>query len=360
MQALEFIKPYLAQLNEITIWGLSAEKILIAAAIFIFGGVFFKFWKTKVLHNLKKLARRTKTDLDDTLIDVLDEIPNYFYWAVAAFAAFYFLGVENETAQKIVNGIFIVFVIFRLIAVIQKFTNYTFTKMWGRDGKIAEEKETALHGIKIVANILLWSIGLLLILSNLGFEIGTLAASLGIGGVAIAFALQNILGDLFSSFAIYFDKPFQIGDFVVIGDDSGTVKKIGLKTTRITTLQGEELVVSNAELTSTRVKNFKRMRTRRALFTFGVVYSTPLKKLKKIPEIVTTIIDEVKLAEIDRVHFREFGDSSLNFEVVYYVQTREYIDYMNTQQEINFAIKEAFEKENIEMAFPTRTIYLQK
>ena len=346
--------------RDFEIAGVAAGRIALAVGVFLLATFIFKFWKKHALQKLKKLARRTATDFDDTLVEILDEVPNYFYALIAAFIGFYLLGIENALAQKIANGILIVFVVFRIVAIAQKFTNYLFIKMWSRDGKIAEGKETAVHGIKIVTNVVLWSIGILLVLSNLGFEIGTLAASLGIGGVAIAFALQNILGDLFSSFAIYFDKPFEIGDYIVLGDDSGTVKKIGLKTTRITTLQGEELVISNAELTSTRVKNFKRMRTRRAVFGFGVVYSTPTAKLKKIPEIVKKIIDRVELGDLDRVHFREFGDSALLFEVVYFVKTREYLDYMNTQQEINFAIKEAFEKEKIEMAFPTQTIFLQK
>jgi len=340
--------------------GVAAGRIALALGVFLLATFVFKFWQKLALKKFKKLARKTATDFDDTFVEILVEVPNYFYRLIAAFIAFQFLGIENSLAHKIVNGIFIVFVVFRIIAIAQKFTNYLFTKMWSRDGKIVEGKETAMHGIKIVANVLLWSIGILLILSNLGFEIGTLVASFGIGGVAIAFALQNILSDLFSSFAIYFDKPFGIGDYIVLGADSGTVKKIGLKTTRITTLQGEELVISNAELTSTRVKNFKRMRTRRAVFSFGVIYSTPTAKLKKIPEMIEKIIEKVELGDLDRVHFREFGDSALTFEVVYFVKTREYLDFMNTQQEINFAIKEAFEKEKIEMAFPTQTIFLQK
>jgi len=183
---------------------------------------------------------------------------------------------------------------------------------------------------------------------------------LGIGGLAIAFALQNILEDMFSSFSIYFDRPFQIDDFIVIGDDMGIVKKIGIKSTRIQTLQGEELIISNKELTGKRIRNFKKMEKRRIVFKFGVVYETSTEKLKKIPGIIKDIMDRAELAEIDRVHFKEFGDFSLNFEVIYYIKSREYIDYMNTQQEMNFAIKERFEQEGIEMAYPTQTLYVNK
>jgi small-conductance mechanosensitive channel len=357
---MDTINPLLTKLLSSEIAGISTTKIAISAVILFTLVLATRFFRNHILKNLKKLAKKTKADLDDTFIEVLEEIPAYFYWIVSGFIAFHFLGIQNEMIQKIVRGVFVFLVIIRIITFIQKFINYTMTKVWEKDAKIAEEKQTAIHGIKIVSTILLWGIGFLLVLSNLGIEISTLVASLGIGGIAVAFALQNILGDLFSSFAIYFDKPFQIGDYVVLGADSGTVKKIGLKTTRITTLQGEELVVSNAELTSTRIKNFKRMKKRRICFGFGVTYDTSTEKLKKITNIIEKIFAKEELSELSRVHFKDFGDFSLNFEVVYFVKNREYLDYMNTQQTINLAIKEAFEKEKIEMAFPTQTIHMTR
>ncbi len=360
MEALNFIQSFLAKIPTFEFAGVDAKNVGIALAILFAGLLFFKIFHTTILKKFKKLARKTETDFDDTLVEVLEKIPAYFYWAVSAFIAFYCLGVENDLVRKIVNGIFIVLVVLRVIVFVQKFIGYTLKKVWMKDEKQAEERQTAIHGIRILSNIVLWSAGILLVLSNVGIEVGALVASLGIGGIAIAFALQNVLSDLFSSFAIYFDKPFQIGDYVVIGDDSGNIKKIGLKTTRIQTLQGEELVVSNTELTSTRIKNFRRMKKRRVNFPFGVVYETSSGKLQKIPKIVERIIAKEELAEFDRCHFKEFGDFSLNFETVYYVKNRDYTDYMNTQQSINFAIKTAFEKEKIEMAFPTQTIYLQK
>ncbi|QQR83532.1 mechanosensitive ion channel family protein [Candidatus Peregrinibacteria bacterium] len=206
----------------------------------------------------------------------------------------------------------------------------------------------------------LWSIAVLMILSNLGINVSALITGLGIGGIAVALAVQTLLSDLFSSFSIYFDKPFEVGDFVVIGEHSGTIKRIGLKTTRIQALGGEELVLSNHELTNTRIQNFKRMQRRRILFSVGVVYGTTTDQLKKIPEIIKDIIDTVALADFDRAHFKHFGDFSLVFEIVYFLNSKEYVDYMNTQQSINLALREAFEKEHIEMAFPTQTVYVQK
>jgi small-conductance mechanosensitive channel len=352
MEALDSLQPYL----EFELWGTSIKNFTIALAVLLGLIVIFKIFRSVILIRLKKMAKKTKTDFDDIVVEMIEEIPQNFYWIISAFVAFQFIQLENPTVNKVVTGIFLVFIVLRGIIFLQKLLGYILQKTLSNNG----ENETAVHGIRIIMSIALWAIGILLVLQNLGFEISTLVASLGIGGIAIAFAFQQILADLFSSFAIYFDKPFKIGDYVSIGTDSGNIKKIGMKTTRITTLQGEELVVSNTELTSTRIKNFKRMKKRRAEFRFGVVYETPSAKLQKIPQMVETIINEQKLAEFDRCHFHEFGDFSLNFVVIYHVLNREYADYMDTQQSINFAIKTAFEKAKIDMAFPTQTVYVQK
>ncbi|MEM2131509.1 MAG: mechanosensitive ion channel family protein, partial [Candidatus Woesearchaeota archaeon] len=205
-----------------------------------------------------------------------------------------------------------------------------------------------------------WIIAILTALSNLGVNITSLIAGLGVGGIAVAFALQRILEDIFSSFSIYFDKPFEEGDFITIDNEAGTVEHIGIKSTRIRTLQGEELVISNKEMTTARIHNYKKMSKRRAVFTFGVEYNTDVKKLKKINEIIKNIFDRLEIAELDRSHFKTFGDFSLNYEVVYYINNREIKDYLDTQEKINLMLVEAFKKEKIEFAFPTNTIILKK
>jgi len=338
----------------------STERIGFAFVVFIVALLIFKIFRTIILNNFKKLARKTKTDFDDLAVKLLGEIPSYFYWLLAIFIGFHFLRVADPLANKIINGIFTTIVIYRGVIFAQKIIAYSLEKFWGRDEHQVEKNRTAIHGILVFAKIILWTAGLLLMLSNLGFEVGTLVASLGISGIAIAFALQNILSDLFSSFAIYLDQPFQIGDYVVVGEDSGTIKKIGLKTTRIQTLKGDELVISNAELTSSRIHNFKKMRRRRVNFTIGVVYETASVKLQKIPDIIQKIIEDVETVDFERCHFQSFGDFSLNFETVFYVKSRDYHVFMDARQMINLGVKEAFEKAKIEMAFPTQTIYVQK
>jgi len=205
-----------------------------------------------------------------------------------------------------------------------------------------------------------WVIVGIMVLANLGVNVTSLITGLGIGGVAIALAVQNILSDLFSSFTIFLDKPFQVGDYIKVGKDSGNVEHIGLKTTQIKTLRGEALVIPNKELTSTRIQNFRHMKRRREAFTFGILYNTPKKQRVEIPEMVQSIIEGIEGLEFERCHFAQLADSSLNFEVVYYVNSSDYTLYMDTKQQVNLALMEAFEKKQIEFAYPTQTIYLEK
>jgi len=218
---------------------------------------------------------------------------------------------------------------------------------------------TTITFLGFIARLILWVIVLLLILDNLGVNITGLVAGLGIGGIAVALAVQNILGDLLASLSIVLDKPFVIGDFVVVDSLSGTIEHIGLKTTRIRSLSGEQLIFSNNDLLKSRIRNYKRMEERRIVFGFGVVYQTPMEKLTFIKTIVGDIIKKQENARLDRVHFKEYGDSSLNFEVVYFVAKPDFNLYMDVQEAINLEIFRRFQEEGIEFAYPTRTLYLQ-
>lgn len=209
------------------------------------------------------------------------------------------------------------------------------------------------------ARVAIWSAALLLILTNLGYEIGPLLAGLGVGGVAVAFALQSILGDIFCSVAIVLDKPFVVGDFIIVDNLLGTVENIGIKTTRLRSLSGEQIVFSNADLIGSRVRNYKRMFERRIIFTFGVVYETSPEKLQQIPVIVRTIIEGIDQVRFDRAHFKEYGDFSLNFEVVYYVLVPDYNVYMDIHQEVNLRLFGEFREKGIAFAYPTREIIVR-
>lgn len=336
------------------------EEYLLAFGIFIGLFIVFKVFDSYFISLFQKLTKKTKISFDDVIADFLKGIKWQFY----AYLAFY-ISLKTLTLPEIVdsllNYVLVLFVAYYgargVIKISEHFLDAYALKKKKED---SAEGESMISVLKIIAKVLVWTLALLMVLSNFGVNITPVIASLGVGGIAIALALQSILGDLFGAFAIYFDKPFKEGDFIIVGNDMGVVKYIGIKTTRIQALGGQEIVISNSELINARINNYKRMPKRRVAFKFGVEYSTSSAKLKKINKIVSDIIKGMKNLTLDRVHFKEFGDFSLVYEVVYYINTNDYNKYMDAQQEINFKIKEKFEKEKISMAFPTQTIYIKK
>lgn len=219
---------------------------------------------------------------------------------------------------------------------------------------------TALTPIRFISMAVLLSTVVLIVLDNAGVNITALVAGLGIGGVAMALAAQSILTDLFAAMSIVVDKPFMVGDFIIVDDKMGTVEAIGLKTTRVRALSGEQLVFSNSDLLKSRIQNFKRMQERRVLFTFGVVYQTPVEKLREIPRIVREAIEHNSPTRFDRCHFKRFAESGLEFEAVYYVGDPQFNVYMNIQQAVNLELFERLGNEGVEFAYPTRTVFVRQ
>lgn len=352
------ISNYLGPILNRELCGNIVRDYVMAFCIFILSIIILKAFKSSIIHRLRKLAEKTKTDLDNLLIQIIQVIHWPFYVLLSLYIAVQFITIEPfvSTGLSYLIIILLTYYAIRAGTILIDFTTDQISDTKGKE----PHKAAIVVVLGKVAKAALWAIAALLILSNLGYNISTLIAGLGIGGIAIALALQNILSDLFCSLAIYFDKPFQVGDFIIIGEHLGVVKQIGLRSTRIQSLSGEELVVSNKELTSTRIRNYKKMQKRRIAFGFGVTYDTTSEKLKKIPSIVTEIFKKQEQTELSRVHFKDFGDFSLNFEVVYFVKTGDYNVYMDIQQAINLEIKQEFEKEGIEMAFPTQTLYVNK
>jgi small-conductance mechanosensitive channel len=216
----------------------------------------------------------------------------------------------------------------------------------------------SLTALSPMIRVAFWLVGVIFLLANLGLDVTSLVASLGVGGLAIGLAAQGILGDLFSYFSIVLDRPFQIGDFIIVGDYMGVVEYVGIKTTRLRSLGGEQLVMANTDITGSRVRNYKRMQQRRIVFGLGVTYETGLAQLEEIPKLIKEIIEPMENARFDRAHFAAYGDFSLNFEVVYYVLSGDFNLYMDLQQHINLEIKKAFEARDIEFAYPTQVLYV--
>lgn len=351
-------KDYFLKILELHYFGNTVENYLITLGILVGILIFLKILKNRIFARLEKWASKTKTDFDDELVYTLKAIPVSLYFFAALYIASQLL-VLHRFIDKTIEVILIILTVYWATKLASELIEYGLAKVAKKQqGK--REKNTTYYALSLMAKIVLWSTGFLLILSNLGINISALVASLGIGGIAVALAMQNILSDIFSSFSIYLDKPFEVGDFIIVGDHMGTVKKIGLKTTRIEALQGEEIVISNNELTSTRVRNFKRMKKRRIVFLIGVTYGTPHKLLAKIPRVLKETIQAIKKTTFDRSHFAGFGAYSLNFETVYYLESSDYKEYMDTQQKINLAIVKAFEKDGVQIAFPTQTIHLHQ
>ncbi len=349
---------FLADLSifQFRVLGNTIKEYIYALIIFLGALLVFKIVQLVLFKYFRKLAQKTKTEIDDVFLEILQKIKPPFYFYVALYFALKTLKI-NLWLNRILSAVLMVWVTYQVIVAIQILINRVIKKRVAKDA--TSEAILGLMG-KILKGII-WGVGLIFVLSNLGINVTSLLAGLGVGGIAIAFALQNILEDLFSSFAIFFDKPFRVGDFIVVGRNyKGTVEKIGIKTTRLRSLQGEELVISNKELTSAKIQNFGKVEERRVSIKIGVTYETPLEKLRIIPKLIEEIIKNTENVRFDRTFFVSYGDFALIFEIVYFVQSSDYLVHLKSQQEILLKLKEEFEKQGIEFAYPTQTLYLKK
>ncbi len=340
-------------------FGNSIKDWTIAFSIILIVFTALKIVQKIAISKLSMLARKTENQIDDLLADILAKTKIVTLLVISFYVGLNFLNLKPgiiALSQKIFIFILILQAGLWAGSGINFWLGRAVKKRMSEDSSSA----TTISFLGFVARVFLWSIVLLLILDNLGVDITSLVAGLGIGGIAIALALQNILGDLFASLSIVLDKPFVIGDFIVVDDLMGTIEHIGLKTTRIRSISGEQMIFSNNDLLKSRIRNYKRMSERRIVFGFGVVYQTSLEKLKLIDKIIKEIIKEQPRARLDRVHFKEYGDFSLNFEVVYYVTNPEFGVYMDVQEAINLEMFGRFQEEDIEFAYPTQTLFIPR
>ena len=322
------------------------------------GVVVLRILKYVVVKRVAAWAKGANVPIDDVFVNNISKplLPLLYLGTLYLALGWLTIGAGAARAVEIAAKILLTFLGGRfVIAVVANTIKY----YW-----VAKAEDTAreptFKALTPIIKIAVWIVAVIFLLDNLGLKVTTVVAGLGIGGVAVALAAQAILKDLFGYFSILFDRPFEIGDFITVGDKSGTVEKVGVKTTRLTSLSGEQLIFSNADLTDSRVQNYRRMERRRVAFDLGVAYETPAAKLKEIPAIVEKIISGVDGAVFDRAHFKSYGDFNLAFEIVYFVLGRDYGKYMDVQQEINLAIFEAFAKRKIDFAYPTQTVYLPK
>ena len=305
------------------------------------------------------LTQRTETRLDDAVVELIRQTKWWTLAIIGVYAATRFLEIPERPGAWIAGAAAVALFLqtgIWLSGMIVVWVESSRQRRMARSPAAA----TGLYAIGIVGRIVVWSVVLLLILDNLGVDITALVASLGVGGVAVALAVQNILGDLFASFSIIFDKPFVVGDFLAIDKYVGSVEHVGLKTTRLRSLTGEQLVFSNSDLLGSRIQNYGRMKERRVAFEIGVTYQTPRDKLARIPQMLRAAIEQQPHTRFDRSHFKSYGDFSLVFETVYYVDTADYNIYMDIHQAVNLGIHEKFEQAQIEFAYPTQTLFLKR
>ena len=343
------------------IWGNNLAAYSDAFLRFVLVIAILKLGQVVLLSRLKKMAERTATHFDNVLLEVFEQIRPPFYLLLALY-----IGLKRLTfsplAATVIDMVFLIVVVYEIVRAVERMLDFFLKRFLFRGSARQEDdrvSQSVIQNIKILVRFSLWITAIIVVLSNLGFNVTSLIASLGIGGVAIALASQSILADMFSSFTLHLDKPFRVGDFIAFADSSGTVERIGLKTTRIKTLQGEQLIVSNTELSKARVQNFKKLKRRRVAFMISIAYDTPSHLLEKIPGMVEKIVESVESATFDRCHFFEYADSSLKFEIVFHVESADFAVYMDVRQKINLAIHRTFQQEQIEFAFPNKKTAIQ-
>lgn len=341
------------------IWGNPLSAWLVAGGIALVAFLALVTIRGIVTSRIRALSERTTNQYDDILADVLEATKAFALLAGALLAGSTWLELGDRTTGWLGRAAV-------LLLIVQagfwgSATARSVLHRYRREKLDDDPSAAAMVGVfSFVVYLAVWAGVVLLALDNLGFDITALVASLGIGGVAIALALQNVLGDLFASLAIVLDKPFVLGNFIAVGDMVGTVENIGLKTTRVRSLTGEQLVFSNADLLSSRLRNYGRMLERRLVFTVGVTYQTPREQLEAIPGLIKAAVEAQPDTRFDRSHFSGYGDFAINFETVWFTLSPDYTAYMDRQQAIFLAIHEAFEDRGIEFAYPTQTLFLEK
>ncbi|HEX6307223.1 MAG TPA: mechanosensitive ion channel family protein [Longimicrobiales bacterium] len=337
----------------------SVRAWLLAATVAIIVYLGANLLRRLIIRQLTALSARTRNAADDMVADTIRRTRTFFLLFISLYAAsrVVVLSASAETALRFI-GIMVVVAQAAVWGTV--IINTLIQRQIQRRVEEDAAAATTINAVGFILRLVFYTLLVLLGLSNLGFDITALVAGLGIGGVAVALALQNILGDLFASLSIVLDRPFVIGDFIIVDDLMGTVEYVGLKTTRVRSLSGEQLVFANGDLLASRVRNFKRMYQRRVAFTIGVTYETPRDRLERIPSMIRAAIERQLDTRFDRAHFSSYGDSALLFEAVYYVLGPDYNTYMDIQQAINFDIHRGFEEAGIEFAYPTQRLLVER
>jgi small-conductance mechanosensitive channel len=355
------IQNLIETLQSQTLYGNSLSRWCLAALVAV--GTALILWAVRITgRHLEKreinvlLMRTTKI----VFVTIARSISFFFILGMALLVGSRFL-ILPETPALWIRSLFIMLLMLQIGFWLNAYITSVVRRYERRYRESNAGRVTTARSLAFIARIFIFALVFVAALDNVpGVDVTTLVTGLGIGGIAVALAVQNILSDLFASLSITLDKPFVLGDFIIVDDLLGTVEHIGLKTTRIRSLSGEQLIFSNNDLLKSRIHNYKRMAERRVPFTVGVTYQTPPEKLRKVPELFKKLLEQFDDVHFDRAHFKSYGDYSLNFEFVYYVHTSDYNRYMDIQQALNLGLYEGFAAEGIEFAYPTQTLYMDR
>ncbi|MCX6737969.1 MAG: mechanosensitive ion channel family protein [Candidatus Parcubacteria bacterium] len=332
-------------------WGNALFDYLIAIFFFLIIILVLIIFKEVILTELKRLTKITKIKFDDLIVSVIDSVGWPLLTLISFYLSFSFIYI-SPIVWNYISIVFFILLVYYATKIIQIIVQYCIKRAIAKDEADGHIDSPALWLVGKFLKILIWVGAFAIVLRHFGYNITALIAGLGITGIAIAFALQNVLTDIFASFSIYIDKPFKIGDFVSIGEEMGEVRNIGIKSTRLQSLKGEELIVSNKQLTEARIHNYGRMKKRRSSFLVGVSYETPYKKLQKIPDIIGKVLKKIEGVEIDRVYLKELGTYNLSFEVSFFFNSTNYNDFTKAREMVNLGIIKSFEKEKISIVNP--------
>jgi small-conductance mechanosensitive channel len=338
--------------NTVAVW-LAALAVAVAAWIVLL------ILKRVTYLKLKALSARTATTFDDLIAVLAQKIKPLFVLVFSIYLGSTVLKLPASVVA-VLGRLAILSLLFQGAVWAAEVVSYFISRSRGKEEGEDAAGATMMGLLNFMVRLAIWGAVLIIALDNFGVHVTTLVAGLGIGGIAVAMALQSILGDLFASLAIVLDKPFLVGDFIVVDNLMGSVEHIGIKTTRIRSLSGEQLVFGNGDLLKSRIRNYKRMSERRVVFSVGVVYQTPADKLAAIPGLIKEAVEAQPGTRFDRSHFNNYGPFSLDIETVYWVLSPDYNTYMDVHQAVNLAIFRRFAAEGIDFAYPTQTLFVER
>ena len=340
-------------------YGNFVRQWLIAGGVFLVVFALLVVLRRLVCSRLEKVATRTTNIVDDLVLEIVKGTKSFFLFFLAVWAASRALLLSGRGEMYLLRVVALVALGQGALwtgAAIRFWVQTTLgrRKAAGDLGSVA-----TIRALEIAAQVIVWSLAIVTALGTLGINIGPLITGLGVGGIAIALAVQNVLGDLLAALAIIFDKPFDVGDSIVVDNISGTVEHIGLKTTRIRSISGEQVIIANGELLKSRIRNYKRLYERRVSFNVDVTLDTAPDLAERIPGMIRDAVTAQQPVRFDRSHFMTFTDSSLRFETVYFVLDADYNKFMNIQQAINLELLRRFGAAGIQFAMPSRTLYVR-